>query len=191
MPAIHKIRKKINIVTVSSFHEENAKEEEKRRRVIIAALRGIERFVPTVPSMRFTHRPLPQRIQYMSLHLLNVAIKLLVLLRVTSFPASIIPQPEADDDDGQGYGDDEVDPEPVGDDRVGARLEVEKGHAEDGGEVRAGEEEGAHEGDCLHGGAVALACVCDAALLSGDFEVESRFSLRDDVVQLVEEKKRK
>lgn len=165
------------------------KKKPRRHAVIITALRRIERFVPTVPSMRFTHRPLTQRIQYMSLHLLNIAIKLLILLRVTSFPASIIPQPEADDDYGQGYGDDEVDPEPVGDDRVGAGLEVEKRHAEDGGEVRAGKEEGAHEGDCLHGGAVALACVCDAALLSGDFEVESGLSLRDDVVQLVEKRR--
>lgn len=118
----------------------------------------------------------------MSLHLLNVAIKLLVLLRVTSFPTSVIPQPEADDDYSQGYGDDEVDPEPVGDDGVGARLEVEKGHAEDGGEVRSRQEEGSHEGDCLHGGAVALACVRDAALLSSNFEVKSGLSLRDDVV---------
>lgn len=125
----------------------------------------------------------------MRLHLLNVAVELLVLFRVTSFPASVVPHPEADNDDGQGDGDDEVDPEPVGDDGVGARLEVEKCHAEDGGEVRAGEEEGAHEGDCLHGGAVALACVGDAALLSGDFEVESGLSLGDDVVQLVGKKR--
>lgn len=61
-------------------------------------------------------------------------------------------------------------------------LEIEKCHAEHGREIRPREEERAHEGNGLHGRAVAFAGVGDAALFSGDFEVESRFALGHDVV---------
>lgn len=63
-------------------------------------------------------------------------------------------------------------------------LEIKKRHAEDGREIRAGQKERPHERDGLHGGAVAFAGVGDAALLSGDFEIQPRFALRHDVVQL-------
>lgn len=61
-------------------------------------------------------------------------------------------------------------------------LKVEECHAEDGSEVRPGEEERSHEGDGLHGCAVSFTGVCDAALFSGNFEVEPCFALRHDVV---------
>lgn len=56
-------------------------------------------------------------------------------------------------------------------------LKVEKRHAEYRREKGAGEKERAEQGNRLHGGAVALAGVSDAALLSGDFEVETGLSL--------------
>lgn len=63
-------------------------------------------------------------------------------------------------------------------------LKVEKRHAEYRREKGAREKERAEQGNRLHGGAVALAGVGDAALLSGDFKIETGLSLRHDVVKL-------
>jgi hypothetical protein len=75
-----------------------------------------------VPSIRFAHRPPTERLHNADFHLLNVALQLLIEVRVAGFLAAVVPDPGADDEDGQGHGDDEVDPEPVGDDGIGSYL---------------------------------------------------------------------
>lgn len=66
--------------------------------------------------------------------------------------------------------------------RTGAK--VEKCHAENGRDEGAGEENGAEEGDCLHGCAVALTRVGETALLTGHLELNLRLALRKEIVKL-------
>lgn len=61
-------------------------------------------------------------------------------------------------------------------------LKIKKRHAKHRSEIRPRQKQGAHERNGLHGRAVPLAGVCDAALLAGDFEVEAGFALGHDVV---------
>jgi hypothetical protein len=159
-----------------------------------------------VPGMILAHGPLAQVHHNVELHLGNVLFQVLVVLRVLRLFPLIVPDPDADNSRRDGNGEEKVNPELVRDDRAGAfalqvsvfipggrvsskrkkltGLKVEKRHAKYGREKRAREEECAEQGDCLHSRAVALAGVGDAALLSGDFEVETGFALRHDVVQL-------
>lgn len=62
---------------------------------------------------------------------------------------------------------------------------VEECHAKDGGEICSGEEEGTHEGEGFHRGAVPFARVGNPPLLTRNLQVQPRFALRHDVVQLL------
>lgn len=75
-----------------------------------------------VPGIRFAHRPPTERFHDADFHLLNVALQLFVEVCVAGFLAAVVPDPGSDDEDGQGDGDDEVDPEPVGDDGIGSYI---------------------------------------------------------------------
>lgn len=70
----------------------------------------MNRLTPAIPSMRLTHRPLPQRIQNIHLHLLYIPLELLIVIRIPRLPPTIVPQPEAHDEGRHWDGDDEVDP---------------------------------------------------------------------------------
>lgn len=137
-----------------------------------------------IPRTRFTHGSLSHRRHNLLLHIITplLEIDILKIIPPLSLLLPNIPPPDYEyrawDCDGP------IEPETRAYGGGIIVLEIEKGHGEDGCEIRTREEDGTEEGDGFHGAGIAFCSVGELSLFFGHLKIKFGFFLGDDVIEL-------